>query len=265
MTPTLHMGDVMRNTVSMSRGKRAIPDKRGVAKRPSSKTRPTKAIKKPVRKAVDGASRDRDVLRMLTLRVRCCSVAQVAKAAWDDTPTGLKNCKARLKALATKGLVGIATMLAHPEVKLEGPLAVWQPGLAVPDLASISHRGRKRWGGVPTRTEFVYATQQAVTLVGGAPGREPRPSEATHDLHLAAVYLRMREELATRSESWRSESLLAANTSIKRSKPGDKVPDAIVRDGRAVTAIEFVGEYSVDKLTAFHAYCKRAKLGYELW
>ena len=75
----------------------------------------------------------------------------------------------------------------------------------------------------------------------------------------------MREELATRAESWRSESLLAADTSIKRSNPGDKVPDAIVRDGRTKTAIEFVGEYSVDKLTAFHAYCKRANLGYELW
>lgn len=209
--------------------------------------------------------RDRAVLDVLAWRVRCCTVAQLARAFWEDSPAGRRQCAARLKELSADGLTGTTTMLALLETELERPLATWQPGLPVPDFAAISHLARQRWAGATTRTAFVHATEAGATLVNGAAGRPPRASEATHDLHVAGVYFRIRQELPTRALSWRSEVLTARGAACKSGTPGDKVPDASVRDGKCFTAIEIVGEYSVDKLKAFHVFCQRCTLGYELW
>ena len=81
--------------------------------------------------------------------------------------------------------------------------------------------------------------------------------EATHDLHLAAVYLLMRQELPTRAKSWRFETEFA--------RPGEKVPDALVRDGFSTTAIDFGGDYKPEQLERIHDYCQERRYGYEIW
>ena len=58
---------------------------------------------------------------------------------------------------------------------------------------------------------------------------------------------------------WVSEADLPAGKGVK-------VPDAMVRDGKQRTAVEFVGaSYRLGKLEAFHSYCAGRGFGYELW
>lgn len=215
--------------------------------------------------AASFTDRDHDLLAVLTLRVRTMTLQQIA-TLWTEparTPTHppFPDARRRVELLMHSGLVEITPMLAHPAIELTEPLAVWQPGLPPPAFGEIAYAAKSRWKCPPVVTEFVTATTDAGRLMGGQGGRHPRTSEASHDMHLAAVYLRMRRELRTRSESWRSEAQVLA----KRDGAADKLPDALVRDGRSKTAIEFVGEYPATKLAAFHGYCEREGFGYELW
>jgi len=216
--------------------------------------------------AVSLTDRDHEVLTVLTLRVRAMTIQQIATVWWTDIPgapakRSLAEARRRLQVLARDGLVEITALLAHPEIELIAPLAVWQPGLPPPDIGSVAHAAKSRWSRPHVTTEFVTATVEAGRLMGGEGGRQPKTSEASHDMHLAAVYLRMRRELRTRSENWRSEARVLA----EQGRASDKLPDALVRDGKCTTAIEFVGEYSAAKLAAFHEYCNHKNYGYELW
>lgn len=202
--------------------------------------------------------RDRDILQVLTQRVRTLSVAQVARTWWPQRSQSLRQAQQRTATLAEEGLLELAYLPAHPELPLDAPLAVWQPGQTPPPFGELASRLRARWRDELEATTFVVATQSAGNELGGHGGRGSRISEATHDLHLAAVYLRMRVELPTRAESWIPESAL-------HGKPGQRVPDALVRDGRHTTAIEFGGEYSEAKLRLFHEDCARQNRGYEIW
>ncbi|MFA6043744.1 MAG: hypothetical protein WC718_02060 [Phycisphaerales bacterium] len=214
------------------------------------------------------SKRDRAVVETLALRVRVLSVHQAARTWWTDSSAPLKACQLRLRELAAMGLLDLFDMLAHPELELATPLTVWQPGLDRPDLAAIAHRARARWTRASVSTTLVCATGEGGAKVGGEGGRRPRTSEATHDLHVATTFLVMRRQLPTRARSWRSESLLQHRAqALPKANPAprDRLPDAMVRDGRSETAIEFVGDYATDKMAEFHEYCRRSNLGYELW
>jgi hypothetical protein len=100
-------------------------------------------------------------------------------------------------------------------------------------------------------------------MLGGRGGRPPRPTEWTHDLHLAEVYLRLRAVSPARARTWRHEDLESHATA---DRAGAKLPDAFVVDGQLPTAIELVGaSYSTEKLLEFHYYCAALGMGYELW
>ena len=201
--------------------------------------------------AAIASRRDQQILNTLVLRVRVLSLAQVARTWWTETATGIARARRRLQDLERQGLVRLAMLSARPQLGLTDPLAVWQHELPQPDFGTVAHRLRERWkrAGSARRTECV--------LPEGGVGRVPRVSETTHDLHLAAVYLLMRQECPARARTWTFESELAHRN--------EKVPDAIVRDGRVTTAIELGGQYSREKLEQFHVYCRRRGMGYEIW
>lgn len=207
---------------------------------------------------VDLTDRDTELLRALTQRVRVFTLAQVARTWWPESQDGQGLARRRLRALEDGGLVTLTSLIAHPEIDLAGPLSSWQPGLPEPDFGPVARELARRWTEPERQTLCVVASEEAASVVGGSGGRTPRDSEATHDIHLAAVYLRMAEKLPTRASSWRAEASLAKGQGVK-------VPDAMVRDGKYDTAIEFGGSYSAEKLASFHRYCHRKGLGYELW
>lgn len=75
----------------------------------------------------------------------------------------------------------------------------------------------------------------------------------------------MRANLPTRAAKWLHEDEIADDL-FERAIPGEKRPDAVVRDGAHLTAVELVGSsYKQEKLQAFHDFCAERGLAYELW
>jgi len=232
----------------------------------STKTPRARATKRPTVEPVPPAVDDA-ILSMLARRVRVLTSAQIARTWWPSGTAAAKQCRSHLLKLARNGDIEIFKMMAHPEIELAEPLAVWQVGLALPDMGSVSHRAKRRWPLASVQTEMVAVTEQGSARFATSAPRRPRISEATHDLHLTAAYLLMARTLPTRAMSWRCEADVAAWL-VKHRPPGlrnQKLPDAMVRDGRSSTAIEFVGDYPPAKLRAFHDFCREQGWGYELW
>jgi len=211
--------------------------------------------------ATAGEAREEELLSTLATKVRVLSVDQIARTWWPSASRATTAAGRRLDALHRAGLLEVALLWARPELPITEPLAAWQPGLVRPDLKSIARLAASRWREPARRIRCAFATDAGSLRFGGRGGRPPRESEVTHDLHLARVYLLMRETLPTRARSWIREEAIAA----ERFDRAEKLPDAQVTDGIHATAIEFVGAYSLEKLTGFHDYCADKSLAYELW
>lgn len=202
--------------------------------------------------------RDRAILITLTRRVRVLTLTQIGRVWWPKAVRPERNAANRMSALEQVGMVQTCMLMAHPEIPLRRPLAKWQPGLPTPDLKKLARSLRLRWTNSDTATRCVIATSEAAVRFAGYGGRAPRDSEATHDIHLASVYLKMVGELPTRARSWIPEAALPKGQGVK-------IPDALVQDGLYKTAVEFGGQYAEPKLDAFHEYCRELDLGYEVW
>ena len=208
------------------------------------------------------SDRDRQLLETLTLRVRVLSIEQAARTWWPKAVDPLKQTNKRMGHLERAGLVQIFTVMARPDLPMKDPLVVWQPGQRVPDLKRIAGVVAKRARREAVAIPVVMATESTGLTFGGRGGRRPRTSEQTHDLQLAAVYLAMRRDMPTRTRSWTHEDILV----LEGHPSGQKLPDAVVTDGRSKTVIECCGEsYGVAELEATHTYCDRHGYGYELW
>ena len=206
--------------------------------------------------------RDNEILDALTIRVRLFSVAQIARTWWAGTADPEANARERLKQLDRAGLVTRFVLMSRPELELEAPVLVWEPGQETPDLGSVSYKLQSRFSAALEKTPCVVATARAATKFGGHGGKLPKNAEQTHDVHVAAMFLRYRGLNPDLVRHWISEEV------IKRTRPkvkGDKLPDAMIRTGSYERVIEFGGEYGKDKLTAFHDYCVKKNLPYELW
>jgi hypothetical protein len=193
---------------------------------------------------------ERDLLSVLTHRVRVLSVPQIART-WPKV-------EPRLKRLEAEGLIVSFMTVAHPELPLVCPVAKWQRGAELPDFAKASHALRSRWTQAGIATKCVIASRAAGRMFGGHGGRYPRESEETHDIHLAAVYLRFRLLEPVLSTCWVHEEEIKKE---RRNRWG-KLPDALVGKRRVV---EFGGAYKKHKLIAFHRFCEASGLEYEVW
>lgn len=205
-------------------------------------------------------ARDKDIVMALVLFVRLFHQRQIAEHWYGGDVT---NTRRSLKRLAATGLLQRLTVLARPLPPLLAPLAEWRPGLAVPDSGAIAYRCQRRWQGRPPRPSTAWiATEQAAQLFGGVRrGELKQPTQATHDLGVAAVWLRLREVSPEWSAGWRGEDLLASTRS------GQKLPDAFLVDARGEVAcvIEFGGGYDAERVQAFHDDCAARGLPYQLW
>lgn len=196
-------------------------------------------------------NRDREILDTLTLRIRVMAMTQISRTWWPELEKPTNVAERRLRTLERRGLVELVTLSARPEIAMSAPLATWREGRVTPNFAAVAHRLRTRWkqAGPARRTACVIASGWVM--------RQPRISETTHDLHLAAVYLLMLRDHPTRAKTWTFES--------QNFQPNEKLPDALVSDGRLKTAIELGGEYTKHRLEAFHAHCHEQGYGYEIW
>ena len=204
--------------------------------------------------------RDRAIVAALVLRVRLLSQRQTADHWWNGDTA---NVRRRLSQLANHGLVQRITVQARTLPVLESPLISWRPGDPTPDLGSIAWQCQSRWRGRAVRPCTAWiATETAARQFGGVGrGELKHPAQATHDLGVAAVWLRLNEIAPQWAQAWRGEDVMA------HTRRGEKLPDAFIVDGaqKVTGVIEFGGSYDALRVTEFHEDCVARSLPYQLW
>jgi hypothetical protein len=200
---------------------------------------------------------NQSILDLLVHRVRVATVEQLTALGCSSPDAAWK----RLTALEKAGLVtrrqGVAVVL-----ELAVPIVVWRPDQDEPEWPAIAYQLSTRWNQPPRRHRFAAATEAAGERWGGYGGRMSRPGELGHDLTLTEVYLHFLRTRPREAKGWRSEARLMEELGEGR---GDRLPDAMVVTRTGKTVIECAGRYDKRKLAAFHDYCRRRGLGYELW
>ena len=171
--------------------------------------------------------------------------------------------KSDLDSLTQERLLERLWFTAHPEISLGGPAVVWMPSSELPKFGPIAYRLKARWNKAAVGHEIVIASKRAKHLFGGyLGGKPPRRSELTHDIHLAQVYLRFREQQPELALNWEPEAKLLSMAQSERCR----VPDATIVDPKTGTPrllVEFGGAYGKQKLEAFHAAC--SDIPYQIW
>jgi hypothetical protein len=205
-------------------------------------------------------SRDHEILLGLVRKVRLFSQRQIADHWFGGE---LVNARRRLGRLAQRALLARLNVQARPAPPIDAPLVSWQPQDPAPDFGQIAYRCQQRWRHRPTRPCTVWtATERAAQFFGGVGrGDLKNPLQATHDLGVAAVWLRLTAVAPHWAAAWRSEDLLA------HTRRGEKLPDAFIVDEaeQVQWVIEFAGGYDTERVEAFHRDCAARGLPYQLW
>ena len=148
--------------------------------------------------------RDHELLHALVRKVRVFTQRQIAEHWWQ---ADLANARRRLKQLAEAGLVARVTVHARPLPELAQPVIVWRPGQPAPDFGQAAYQLQRRWAGKALRAATAYiATQAAAQMLGGKHrGEIHQPTQVTHDLGVAAVWMQLHRTAPQWAEAWHSE------------------------------------------------------------
>lgn len=204
--------------------------------------------------------RDLGLLGALCRAVRLFAWEQLR--TWWPTPAGRRPALRRLARLMRAGLIRRFRVHARPPLALWQPVLCWRPGEPRPDFRRAAAACRRRWGQAPRPTTVYVATRRCANLLGGVAGGKVRtPLQASHDLGVAAVYLRYLADRPAEAAAWTGEDYAG------RAGRGQKKPDAVVLDPAAGVrrAVEFGAGYPPERLAAFHRHCGRHHLAYEVW
>lgn len=209
-------------------------------------------------------ARDCELLESLARKVRAFSVPQVARGWWAASQNPITSARRRLRQLTDAGFVKVLAVYAAPLLDLTTPLYAWREGCPAPDFAALAWRLQSRWPEVAAQpTEVVLAAPAANNEFGGPVSRTRFTSHhAAHDLHVAELYLRFREDRPNELAGWLGEDI--------RPKSGYRLkdPDVLIEHGpgRRPLVVEFGGRsYEAAHLRTFHEDCAARGRDYELW
>ena len=200
------------------------------------------------------------MLQALTQKVRLFSLRQIATHWWRGE---LANARRRLRQLTAAGLIARLTVAARPLPPIVRPLVVWKPDQVQPAFGELAQRLAGRWRRQPARATSVYvATARAAQHFGGhSRGSLQQPTQAGHDLGVAAIWLRILKEAPDWADNWQSEDQLPHACS------GEKVPDALLvgDNAQVLWVVEFGGSYDSRRLREFHQHWAGQNLPYQIW
>jgi hypothetical protein len=206
--------------------------------------------------------RDREIIVALSAKIRMLSFEDILETWWPPSKSAVTNARRRLSAMVDERLLVKDRAFARPRLSLAEPVFRWKPGQEAPAFGELSWKLKSRWTEEPREITVYLATRRAAGIYGGtADGRIKNHSQTTHDIHLGALYLKLRREAPTLAAGWVGEGVLAPT------RERQKLPDAILhdREGRPRLVMEFGGAYPADRLEAFHEDCAARELPYELW
>lgn len=211
------------------------------------------------------ASAGEVLVDLLTTKVRCLAVEQVASLVFSYAKAPRVAAGKHLRHMEEQGLLTIANVMAPKHFALEKPLLDWQPENGQPDFHHLSWFAEKRLATPPVRTRIVRATRKAQMRTLGAIGSRPlRSQEVTHDLMVSSVFAKHYKDLPAVARSWRSEdALLQELVSEQGDFSAATIPDAVLRVGDDEVMIEVVGRYSAKKLALIHEAHRERR--YQLW
>ena len=204
--------------------------------------------------------RDEEILCALAQKVRLFSQRQIADFWWHGE---LPNAKRRLRRLAGCDLITRVTVRSRPLPTLQSPIITWQPGSTPPNFSAAAYQCQQRWRHCPVRSCAAWiASERCAQAFGGVRrGELYQSTQATHDLGVSAVWMRIKEIDETWADAWRSEDLFA------HTRVGEKLPDAFLVDSnnRVLWVLEFGGGYDTQRVSEFHTDCANRNLPYQLW
>lgn len=208
-------------------------------------------------------TRDDDILRTLALRLRLLSLDQVAAGWWEPGERGLVNARRRLAMLVAVGLLRKLRVQVRPLPALDGPALVWRPSDPEPDFGAVAWCLQSRWQEPPRSTTVYIATRRGANQYGGRQrGELRREFQATHDLGVSAIYLRLRAISGREANDWIGEDVLAPH------RRGEKLPDAVLAEEPEAPprmVLEFGGAYDAGRVRRFHESCVDERWPYQLW
>lgn len=204
--------------------------------------------------------RDLDLLETLTLRVRLLSLVHCAQLGWPDLRR-LAAAERRMRRIADAGLVESYVVNTLPPACDDGPLVIWQPNAAAPNVMQVSQLARQRAGAAAQPTTVYVASARGACLFGGSARGLPSMERRERELRLAAVYVRYRRQRPEEAAGW------IGNAAVPKSGHRLKDFDASLSDsrGRLVRVIHCAGRYTPEQVELFHEHCLEQDLPYELW
>lgn len=206
------------------------------------------------------SKRDVEILLALLHRVRIFSQRQLIRHWWMGEAA---NARRRLDLLTTSGLLNRISVSARAGMHFTAPVVTWRPGEVSPNFGAVSYRLTSRWKKSTTRTCAAYvATDYARRLLGGSSRVGIKSgTQATHDLAVSAIWLRLREQNPSLIDKWYGEDAMS-HTRFRQ-----KLPDVffITDDEKVESVLEFGGSYSAERVRDFHADCEARSLPYQIW
>ncbi len=205
---------------------------------------------------------ERDLLEVLADQLRIVTPEQIARAWFAQQVNAMRSTTRLVRRLSENDWLRMRRVLARPVSRLLGPLLSWRHGQPTPDLASLSRRLHHRSRCAAHLAIVVEATTRTRALFGTS-GFRPRLklTQTSHDLHVAEIFFRYRESRWDVRRFWVSEDRLPMTWPIRQR------PDAILVDdaGDVHRALEYGGDYSVERLSALHDGLASIPLPYEIW
>ena len=200
------------------------------------------------------------ILDALAYRVRLISWIQLL--GLGPPSASYARCLRRLvRRLEDARLIRRVEILARPAPVIEKPLHVWRVGDPAPNCHGIQYQTEQRNQRPVEPVTVFLGTQRLANALGGSCGHCLNHHSATHDLGVTGIYLHLWQTHPELALTWQGEDIVAP------SRHRQKLPDAILynRAGEPTMAIEYIGDYPVSRIQAFHDDAAARNLPYEVY
>lgn len=209
--------------------------------------------------------RTQTLMRVLTRQVRAVSLDQATRIlrSLDAESTSVGSLLGRLHDEGVIETTSVA--VAYPRV--QNRILMWRPHHSTPKHEHTRWLLERRWADViPEAVPLYWATKKAERFYGGVAGLLSHAGQLEHDLGTAEVLTVAYEENRHWMNDWIGEDLLRWEYPELARRLRVR-PDAVTLDkhGDIFKAIEFGGQYSVDRLRRLHESFERQRIRYEIW